>query len=93
MEESKTKPVHVIRCGYISASIWRNECASRLFHDVSFSRCYRDGKGWASTGFFSTKDLPVLAKVILDSHAWIHAQVTGQEETISPQTQTSTSSE
>lgn len=78
------KPVATITCGAIRACVWRNDNASRLFHDVTVSRRYRDSNGWASTCSFGVKDLPVLAKVILDAHTWIHAQLAGSDEATSP---------
>lgn len=78
------KPIHMITCGAIRAYVWRNECASRLFHDVTFPRRYRDLNGWATTCSFGVKDLPVLAKVILDAHVWIHARLASGEDATSP---------
>lgn len=78
------KPVATITCGTIKACIWRNDTASRLFHDVTVSRRYRDSQGWTSTCSFGVKDLPVLAKVILDAHTWIHAQLSGEADATSP---------
>lgn len=91
MEETRPQPIHTISCGSVRASIWRNENALKLFHDVTVCRCYRDGQRWASTCTFGTKDLPVLAKVVLDAHTWIHAQVTGQEEVALPPQQVNAS--
>lgn len=75
------KPVHTISHGNVRACIWRNDSATRLFHDVTFFRSYRKNEGWATSCSFGAKELPVLAMVILDAHTWIHKQLTGQGET------------
>ena len=88
MEEKK--PVHTISHGYARACIWRNDSATSLLHDVTFHRVYRQGvapeaTAWRRSHSFGGKDLLNLARVILDAHAWIVAQLAGQTEAISPQ--------
>lgn len=74
------RPVHTISYEMIRAYIWRNDTATMLFHDVTFFRSQRQGSSLANSCCFGAKDLPLLAKVILDAHAWIHGQVTGQQQ-------------
>ncbi len=63
------KPVNIITYGPVRACVWRNDSATKLYHDVTFSRCYREGAGWGVSYVFGAKELPALAKVILDAHA------------------------
>ena len=45
MATSTQKPVHVFRCGGISASIWQNVGAYGLYFTVTFSRPVKDQAG------------------------------------------------
>ena len=56
------KPVDEIRIGRVKATIW---------HNVTFSRLYKDGDQWKSTQSFGRNDLLVLAKVADQAHTRI----------------------
>ena len=71
---SKPKPVHEVRLGAIKAAVWRNESASGIHHDVTFSRLYREGDSWKSTESFGRDDLLLLGKVADQAHSWICSQ-------------------
>ena len=76
------KPVHSIHYGLIKASIWRNETAKGVFHNVTFCRLFKDEDNWSQTAVFGGQDLPVLFKVVLDVHTWIYSQREQQEGTV-----------
>ncbi len=71
-EPGKKKPVHTIRYGKLKAAIWMNEGQTGPFHNVTFSRSYRDGQNtWHDASSFNLHDLPLLAKLTNDCHSWI----------------------
>ena len=74
------KPVHTISHGNIRACIWRNDSAAKLLHDVTFYRSHRQGDGWGTSYNFGAKELLPLARGILEAHAWILNQLSGQTE-------------
>lgn len=43
------KPVHKIRIGNITASIWANEGQKGTFYNVTINRSYKDGIQWKDT--------------------------------------------
>ena len=80
MPKPKDKPTHEVRIGAIKAAIWKNDTASGVRYNVTFSRIYKDKDDdqWKSTDSFGRDDLLVLAKVADQAHSWIHAL--GQEK-------------
>lgn len=60
------KPVHTIRLGNVSASVWQRTGKRGTFHEVTVQRSYKgkDGKP-AYTGSFNARDLDTL-KAALD---------------------------
>lgn len=74
---ARSRPVHELRLGAIRASVWQNDTAVGIRHNVTFSRLYKDGEQWKSTESFGRDDLLLLAKVADQAHTWILAQ--GQE--------------
>ena len=74
---ARPHPVHEVRLGAIRASVWQNDTAVGIRHNVTFSRLYKDGEQWKSTESFGRDDLLLLAKVADQAHTWILAQ--GQE--------------
>lgn len=64
-------PAHVIRFGYIKASIWRNQTKSGERHTVSIVRLYRNGDVWKESTRFGRDDLLLVAKAADLAHSWI----------------------
>lgn len=67
-----TQPAHVIRLGYIKASIWRNHTKSGERHSVSIVRLYRNGDVWKESTRFGRDDLPQVVKAADVAHSWIY---------------------
>ncbi len=80
MPTPKDRPIHEVRLGAIKAAIWRNDTATGVRYNVTFSRIYKDKEGdqWKSTDSFGRDDLLALGKVADLSHTWIFQQ--GQEK-------------
>ena len=72
--QTKTKPIHEVRLGFIKAAVWKNETEAGVRYNVTFSRLYKDGDQWGSTESFGRDDLLLLAKVADQTHSWICAQ-------------------
>ena len=51
-EKSRNQPVHRIRHGAISASIWRQETEKGPVFNVTFQRSYKDGEKWKTSNSF-----------------------------------------
>ena len=72
--KAKTEPVHRIRHGAVSGSIWSNDTDKGSIFNVTFQRAYRDGDTWKNSGSFGRKDLLVLGLIAARAFEWIAAQ-------------------
>ena len=81
MPKQKEKPSHEVRIGAIKAAIWKNDTASGVRYNVTFSRLYKDKDDdqWKSTDSFGRDDLLALGKVADTAHTWIHPQAQERE--------------
>lgn len=68
---SSKRPIHVIRMGFIKASIWKIETKAGLRHNVTIVRLFRNGDLWQESSRFGRDDLPLVAKVTELAHEWI----------------------
>jgi hypothetical protein len=73
-EKVSTKPVHKIRHGAVSASIWRRDTDKGPMHNVTFQRAYRAGEDWKNTSSFGRKDLLVVGLIAARAYEWIASQ-------------------
>jgi len=69
--DAKPKPVREIRLGKVKAAVWENQTENGIRHNVTFSRIYKDGNEWKSSGSFGRDELPLLCKVADMAHSWI----------------------
>ena len=84
---SENTPVHSITYGSIHVSVWRNVTAEGVvYFDLMPSRHYKAKTGWESTTTFRERDLPTLAKAVLDAHSWIQTQKQQEENSITADT-------
>jgi hypothetical protein len=75
------KPAHEVRFGRIRGTVWRNETESGAYHNVAFSRLYKDDAGeWKDSATFSRDDLPLLQKVADLVHTWLFEQGNGERK-------------
>ena len=72
--DKKTTPAQEIRYGNVRVSIWKNEGASGPFFSAKPERTYRQGDKVRSSSSFGKRDLPSLAKALLDAHTWMYDQ-------------------
>ena len=72
----KTKPVHKIRLGNLSASIWENTSDDgKTNYRATLAKSYRDYQGkWQETGSFRSDDLVLLSKVVHLATDWMLAR-------------------
>jgi len=71
---SNSQPIHKIRHGAISASIWRQDTDKGPMFNVTFQRTYKDGDNWKNSGSFGQKNLLVLSLIAARSFEWIAGQ-------------------
>lgn len=75
------KPAHEIRLGRVRGTAWRNDTDSGTFHNVTFSRLYKDEAGeWKDAASFSRDDLPLIAKVADLLHTWLYEYGNGERK-------------
>jgi len=74
----KNKPISEIRIGTVKAAIWQNKSGDSVFHNVTFSRGYKDGETWKNTDSFGRDDLPKL--ILAAQKAYEGLFQTGHEE-------------
>ena len=81
MPKPKDKPTEEVRIGAVKAAIWRNDTATGVRYNVTFSRIYKDKSDdqWKSTDSFGRDDLLILGKVADAAHTWIHQQAQERE--------------
>lgn len=72
---NKQQPKTVIRIGRLKAAIWDNESEKGTFSTVTFTRSYKAGDEYKSSGNFGTNDLLLLAK-LADK---VHSALVGSE--------------
>mgnify|MGYP001618752138 CR=1 FL=1 len=73
MNEPASKPVHKIRIGNVQAAVWANDGTNGPWHNVTFSRSFKQGDEWKSSSSFNRDDLLVLSKVADAAFDWIVA--------------------
>ncbi len=72
----KNKPVHEMRMGRVRAAVWQNEGEGGAFHNVTFTRLYKDADQWKDSASFGRDDLPLLAKLADAAHTWLYQNAT-----------------
>ena len=75
--KSNVQPVHRIRHGAVSASIWRQDTEKGPMFNVTFQRTYRDGDDWKNSSSFGRKDLLVLSFIAARAFEWSSNQPKG----------------
>jgi hypothetical protein len=74
---NSNKPVHTIRNGTISASIWRQDTEKGPMFNVTFQRSYKPGEAWGSSTSFGRHSLLVLSLLAMRAFEWIAGQPRG----------------
>ncbi len=69
-----SQPIHKIRHGAVSASIWQQETVKGPMFNVTFQRAYKDGDAWKNSGSFGRRDLLVVALIAARAFEWIGSQ-------------------
>lgn len=68
----KAKPVHVIRIGALSASVWENQGRDGKWWSVSYQRGYMDSKGvWQYSTHFNFEDTLALSQLAVRSFNYL----------------------
>lgn len=73
-KSSKVQPVHRIRHGAVSASIWRQDTDKGPLFNATFRRAYKDGDDWKYSATFGRKDLLVVGLIAARAFEWIAGQ-------------------
>jgi hypothetical protein len=71
---NNNKPVHTLRHGAISASIWRQETEQGPMFNVSFQRAYKEGEAWKNSTSFGQNNLLLLNLLAARAFEWIASQ-------------------
>lgn len=72
--KSNNQPVHQIRHGSVSASIWRQETEKGPLFNVTFQRSYKDGDDWKNSASFGRQNLLVVSLIAARAFEWIGSQ-------------------
>jgi hypothetical protein len=72
--KSNVQPVHKIRHGSVSASIWRQETDKGPMFNVTFQRTYKDGEDWKNSTSFGRNNLLVVSLIAARAFEWISNQ-------------------
>ena len=72
--QTKNQPVHHIRHGAISASIWRQETDKGPAFNVTFQRSYKEGDDWKTSASFGRGNLLVVSLIAARAFEWISNQ-------------------
>ena len=71
---SNSQPVHKIRHGAVSASIWSQETDKGQMFNVTFQRAYKDGDTWKNSTSFGRNNLLVVSLIAARAFEWIGNQ-------------------
>jgi hypothetical protein len=71
---SNIQPVHKIRHGAVSASIWRQETEKGSLFNVTFQRSYKEGEAWKNSTSFGRNNLLVVSLIAARAFEWIGNQ-------------------
>ncbi len=72
--KAENQPVHKIRHGAVSASIWRQDTDKGPMFNVTFQRSYKDGDDWKNSASFGRNNLLVVSLIAARAYEWISAQ-------------------
>jgi hypothetical protein len=68
-------PVHTLRCGVLSVSIWRQDGSNGTFYRCNAQRAYSEGEGqdkeWKHTDSFGRDDVLIIAELFRSAWQWI----------------------
>ena len=81
---SNSQPVHKIRHGLVSASIWRHETDKGPVFDVTFQRSYKEGDTWKNSTSFGRNALLVVSLIAARAFEWNGTQARQPKKTDSP---------
>jgi hypothetical protein len=70
----KNAPIHHIRAGALSASIWLQDTAKGPMYNVTFQRSYREGADWKTSNSFGRDQLLVLSHISIGQLREGHGQ-------------------
>ncbi len=69
------KPIHIIRDGVLTASIWRNETeGGKVIYNVSFSRSYLKDDTWQTAFSYARNDILKIARLAEQAYDWINGK-------------------
>ena len=74
VSKTNSQPVHKIRHGAVSASIWRQETDKGSLFNVTFQRSYKDGDNWKNSANFGRNNLLVVSLIAARAFEWIGNQ-------------------
>jgi hypothetical protein len=74
INKSNQKPIHNIRHGAVSASIWQQETDKGPLFNVTFQRSYKDGDTWKNSTSFGRQNLLVVSLIAARAFEWIGSQ-------------------
>jgi len=72
--KSGQQPVHKIRHGSVSASIWCQETDKGPLYNVTFQRSYKNGDVWKNSTTFGRNNLLVVSLIAARAFEWIGSQ-------------------
>ncbi len=65
-------PIYEIRIASVKAAVWETVTDKGIFHNVTFSRVYRDQEGqWKNTRSYREHDIPALVECANDAQDWL----------------------
>ena len=67
-------PVHKIRHGAVTTSIWRQETDKGPMFNVTFQRTYKDRDTWKNSQSFGRNNLLVVSLIAARAYEWISSQ-------------------
>jgi hypothetical protein len=71
MEERENQPAKRFSIGRVEAAIWENGNDTNVWHQVSFTRWYRDGEQSKNSTNFRVEDLPLVERLNQMAFRWI----------------------
>ena len=78
-KRNTNRPVHTIRAGRLSVSIWLNTGQNGGYYQVSPQRAFREDGEIRNSGSFAESDVPLLNRLLEEAFNWMRSNPLDRE--------------
>ena len=78
-KKTTNRPVHTVRAGRLSVSVWLNSGQNGGYYQVSPQRSFREDGEIRNSAAFSEGDVPLLNRLFDEAYEWMRAHPVDRE--------------